>query len=224
MEKIDSHPLAWPAGWKRTLPQLRRGARFSKGEREYSSAPGGGSWMRKRQVTVADGCDRIMAALRKMGFNSWNVVVSTNVPTSRSGMPRSSAREPEDPGAAVYWRKDDADRRNCMAIDQYDRVADNLAAIAATLEAMAAIERHGGAEILNRAFTGFTALPGPGQTSRGWRSVFGWPEGENVSRMALEGAYRTARSENHPDKGGSAEAFQEVQRAYEQAKAELGMA
>ena len=38
-----------------------------------------------------------------------------------------------------------------MAIDAYTRTADNLAAVAATLEAMRAIERHGGAQILERA-------------------------------------------------------------------------
>jgi len=46
-----------------------------------------------------------------------------------------------------------------MAIDIYDTVAGNLAAVAATLDAMRAIERHGGAQILKRAFQGFKALP-----------------------------------------------------------------
>ncbi|KVD37855.1 hypothetical protein WJ41_22830 [Burkholderia ubonensis] len=60
-------------------------------------------------------------------------------------------------GVAVYWETR-AGARRVMAIDQYTRVADNLAAVAATLDAMRAIERHGGARILERAFTGFAAL------------------------------------------------------------------
>ena len=110
-----------------------------------------------------------------------------------------------------------------MAIDQYDRVADNLAAIAATLEAMRAIERHGGAQILERAFTGFTALPAPDH-QRPWREVLGipaLPENEAQAREVIEGAYRRLRSRYHPDKGGDAAAFSAVQAAYEQAITEL---
>src|SRR6185437_2928884 len=80
--------------------------------------------------------------------------------------PRSD-RTPSDPGVAVYWREGKNTR--CMAIDRYSRVPDNLAAIAATLDAMRAIERHGGAEILDRAFTGFVALPAPEQ----WFTILG---------------------------------------------------
>lgn len=45
-----------------------------------------------------------------------------------------------------------------IAIDADYRVRDNLAAIAATLEAMRAIERHGGARILERSFTWWSPL------------------------------------------------------------------
>jgi len=85
----------------------------------------------------------------------------------------------------------------CMAIDRYDRVADNLAAIAATLEAMRAIERHGGAEILDRAFTGFAALPQP-ETS--WWVILG--VAPNASCDEIEAAYRRLAMKHHPDRGG----------------------
>jgi hypothetical protein len=102
-------------------------------------------------------------------------------------------------------------------------VEHNLAAIAATLEAMRAIERHGGAEILDRAFTGFTALPPPVVGQRPWREVFGFAPDEEVSPLRLEGAYRTARGEAHPDRpGGSHEQFLAVQAAYEAGCRELG--
>ena len=53
------------------------------------------------------------------------------------------------------------------------QVEESLAAIAATLDAMRAIERHGGARVLERAFTGFTAVPAP-DARKHWREVFGF--------------------------------------------------
>jgi DnaJ-domain-containing protein 1 len=99
-----------------------------------------------------------------------------------------------------------------MAIDRYDRVADNLAAIAATLEAMRAIERHGGAEILDRAFTGFASLPASaGQGKREWWAVFG--VSANASDADIEAAYRRLAKERHPDTGGSDDAMAELNQA-----------
>lgn len=103
-------------------------------------------------------------------------------------------------GSFEWTDEDDGELRSawkpCMAIDRYDRVADNLAAIAATLDAMRAIERHGGAEILNRAFTGFAALPD--QASDAWWIVLGVPW--DASRPVIDDAYRHLRSVYHPDK------------------------
>jgi hypothetical protein len=87
------------------------------------------------------------------------------------GLPLSKQREPEDPGVAVYWKTDG--KSLVIAADCYTKIADNLAAVAATLDAMRAIERHGGAAILERAFTGFTALPAPMTGQKPWRDVLG---------------------------------------------------
>lgn len=87
-------------------------------------------------------------------------LVSSNLKLNMSGLPRSDQGEPTDPGVAVYWVTRKGERR-VMAIDIYNRVADNIAAVARTLEYMRGIERHGGASIQERAFTGFTALPPP---------------------------------------------------------------
>jgi len=203
---IPAYPLQWPTGWKRTSPAYRTRARFVKKERKYSSTPGvNSSWLQSKEISIADGVERVRAELSRMGILDDDLVISSNLELRLDGLPRSSQREPADPGIAVYWR--DAGETRCMAIDRYDRVADNLAAVAATLEAMRAIERHGGAEILNRAFTGFAALPGPG-SSEHWADV--------LDRVDPEGSYRRLRSQHHPDRGGSADEFLRVQRAYEQ--------
>lgn len=212
---INAYPLSWPEGWPRTPAPQRKVARFSRVDQNAIG------WAAHSRITIADGVNRCLLALQRFGASRDDIVVSTNVQTRLDGLPRSDAKEPQDPGAAVYWRtrRDKAPR--VMAIDIYTRVADNLAAIAATLEAMRAIERHGGAQILERAFTGFTALPDPNRT-KGWREVLGIPPGATATIEAVELAYRRLRSVNHPDKGGDATAFQELQRAYEEALAEIG--
>ncbi len=136
-----------------------------------------------------------MAELSRFNIPRSLIVISTNVPTRLDGTPRSDRPEPRDSGAAVYWGTKKGEQR-CMAIDRYERVADNLAAIAATLDAMRAIERHGGATILDRAFSGFAQLAAPEQPFQ----VLG--VSAHASKEEIERAYRLLASKHHPDKGG----------------------
>lgn len=197
---ITAYPLAWPPGWKRT--QARTRAKFSVGKtgmrtvwrngvqsQEYGS-------IGKGSVTIGEGTRRVMDELDRMGVADWDIVISTNLVLRNDGLPRSNQAEPHDPGVAVYWTPRGQKQQRCMAIDRYDRVADNLAAIAATLDAMRAIERHGGAVIMDRAFAGFTALPAPEQPFQ----VLG--VSATASKDEIERAYRRLASEHHPDKGG----------------------
>jgi hypothetical protein len=87
-----------------------------------------------------------------------------------------------------------------MAVDRYDRVADNLAAIAATLYAMRAIERHGGAEILERTFLGFAQLPE--RTGKSWRETLGFADDTMPSQAMIEDHFRSRAAEAHPDRPG----------------------
>lgn len=191
-EAVQAYPLQWPPGWRRMSSQQRTRAKFSKGERRYGE--GGSSWLSTKTLSVTDGVDRVLGELGRMGIRRDDIVISSNVPTRLDGLPRGDARVPDDPGVAVYWRKGKLTR--CMAVDRYDRVADNLAAIAATLEAMRAIERHGGAEILDRAFTGFTALPAPEQ----WFTILGVKA--TATRDEIEQAFRRLAMIHHPDRPG----------------------
>lgn len=211
---ISSYPLCWPVGWKRTSPFGRENGRFSRKESVYRPpAVAGGSGYRYTQtknLTVSDGVGRILESLERMWISRDDVIISTNVRTRLDGLPRSGEREPDDPGAAVYWRKGSKGQMRCMAIDRYATVADNLAAIAATLEAMRAIERHGGAEILNRTFTGFAALPEKAG-GRAWWDVLEVPSGAN--RETVETAFRRLARERHPDCGGSETQMAELNEA-----------
>jgi DnaJ domain len=185
----EAFPLTWPAGWKREHGKNR--ARFSKQTRQYGNE--GQSWSRKSELSIADGTQRVLKVLEQMGYNT-SVVISSNLQLRNDGLPRSNQSAPADPGVAVYWGR--GAKARCIAVDQYDRVADNLAAIAATLEAMRAIERHGGAAILDRAFTGFKALAAPEQP---WQ-VLGVKH--DASDDEIETAYRRLASDHHPDRGG----------------------
>lgn len=214
---IDAYPLQWPEGWPRTQAGQRERARFSKGERRYSDSSNS-SWVHHRELTIADGVSRVRQELDRIGVSSDDMILSTNAPTRLDGFPRSDARNPDDPGAAVYWRKKGANR--VMAIDRYDRLADNLAAIAATLEALRAVERHGGARILDRAFTGFTALPSPAR-KKTWREVLGIGP-EHVTLEQTRHVYRSLCMKRHPDRpGGSHDAMAELTAAMREAENEL---
>ncbi|MCY1166932.1 hypothetical protein D9M73_68860 [compost metagenome] len=189
------YPLQWPIGWKRTPAHRRETGRFSTKSYGRSS----------EEITVAGAVDRLLAELLRMAVGEDDVTISSNVQPTLRGRPRSGERKPEDPGVAVYWRDMGKDR--CMAIDRYTDVAQNIAALAATIEAMRAIERHGGAAILDRAFTGFTALPAPivAGMKRPWREVlqFITPNGQTVEEV--QARYRALVSEHHPDKGPESE-------------------
>jgi len=95
----------------------------------------------------------------------------------------------------------------------------NIAALTATIEAMRAIERHGGAIVLERAFTGFTALPAPivAGMKRHWREVLGVEPTGTVTAADVRQLYRHWASLHHPDKGGSTEKMAELNQAREDA-------
>jgi len=200
---MTNYPLSWPSGWKRTQSYARKDANF-KSFRE--------------RLSVADGAERVLHSLGMMGVRETDVIISTNVQPTLSGRPRSSQAEPSDPGVAVYWKGKNDKIHKVLAVDRYTKVADNLAAVAATLEAMRAIERHGGAMILERAFIGFTALPAPNT----WRSVFGYIENAVISPERLKADYRELCKKHHPDHGGSEAKMQELNWAMGEAEKELG--
>ena len=199
---MTRYPLTWPDGWRRWMKPRLRG-KFRKGN------------LGAVEVSIAEGTHRVLEQLQRMGVNENDVLISTNVKVRLDGLPRSDQPEPKDPGVAVYWEQGGGKPPKVMAIDQYDRTADNLAAIAATLEAMRAIERHGGAVILERAFMGFDALPSPND----WRHVLGFDQ--TPTRQAAKERYLELAKKRHPDAGGSETAMKELNAAWDSAQREL---
>ncbi len=208
---ISAYPLTWPPGWERTASECRAVGKF--GTTKLSKV---GSWRSVQSITIAEATQRLRAELERMGVRDDDLVLSTNLRLRLDGLPRSDQAQPADPGAAVYWADPWTVAPRCMAIDRYTKVEQNIAALAATIEAMRSIERHGGAVVLERAFTGFAALPPPAAAGarRHWREVLGFkPEG-TVTAADVQQMYRHYASLYHPDRqGGDAAKMAELNRA-----------
>ncbi len=205
----EAYPLSWPTAWPRTAAEKRKRARFYRLERRDSFA----TTKTKGAMTVAGALSRLSGELSRAGAKS--VVISTNVELRRDGAPYSNRRDPADPGVAVYFVLQG--RQVCIPCDLWDRVADNLTAVASTIDALRGIERWGAKAMVDAAFSGFRALPETaGASSRPWYDVLG--VSPHASPDAIRLAYRAAVARTHPDNpGGSRDEFEAVVAAFRQA-------
>jgi hypothetical protein len=90
-----------------------------------------------------------------------------------------------------------------LACDQYTRLPDNMAAIAAHIAALRAIERYGVGTV-EQVFAGYAALPAQGQTGRNaWYEILDL-DPHIATPATIESAYRREAKRVHPDlPGGS---------------------
>ena len=195
---IESYPLYWPEGRKKTRSYNRESARFDT------------SFARARDNIVRE------IELLCGRYTKSNSIISTNVPLRRDGLPLAGHRVPDDTGVAVYFTY--KGKQVCFACDRWKNIADNMQAIAKTIEALRGIARWGTGDMLEAAFRGFAALPDH-TNARSWREVLG--VAPTSPRNDVHSAYMRLRSEHHPDKGGNASRFAEVQAAWESAQREL---
>lgn len=198
-EPIEAFPLCWPAGRPRTPSCRRESARFDT------------SFARARDNIVRE-IEMLTGTRRGFGHRA-AIIISTDIPLRRDGLPLANQRKPDDVGVAVYFTYKKQQR--CFACDRWNAVEDNMQAIAKTIEALRGIARWGTGDMLDAAFTGFTALPAPNAT-RDWWEVLG------VARTAslddLRAAYRRAASAAHPDRGGSNDQMARVNAAWAKAQ------
>jgi hypothetical protein len=206
---VQRFPLQWPAGWKRTPRHQQRRARF--GARSHATG-----WSKQRALTIGDALGRVSGELRRLGVLDGDWLVSSDLRVRLDGLPYSNQAEPADRGVAVYFRLNRQDR--VLACDTWDRIADNLAAIAAHIECLRGIDRYGVGS-LDQAFTGYTALPPKGTT---WRTTLGFAPDQAVTRAEVEAAFRAHARHVHPDvEGGSHDAMTSLTEARAEALAEL---
>ncbi|WP_428398215.1 DnaJ domain-containing protein [Marinobacter salarius] len=196
---VDAYPLHWPSRYPRTSPEDRRQARFHNGQKPLTVAV---AMSRLRQEI-----DTYYTIAKPRRLDPDQVVVSSDIPLRNDGQPASGRRPPEDPGVAVYITLDGVPR--VFPCDVWDREADNIAAIAAHLNAMRGIERWGvGGGTAH--YTGFAALEH--QPELKWYDVLGCDP--DASAEIVKIAYNRARKAAHPDHGGTDEEFHQVQQAY----------
>jgi hypothetical protein len=198
-------PLAWPEGWKRKASWQRKSAsRFN--------------------TTFAQARGELLNELRLLGAKS--VVISSNMAVRNDGLPyaETARRKIEDPGVAVYFAR--GDRRLVMARDVFTTVHDNLRSIGLAIAALRTMERHGGGDLMDRAFDGFAALPPPSSSPPAgtWRDVLG-PIPPHLSAATtlelVEQRFRDKARQHHPDRGGDVGAMTLLNLAIVEARREL---
>jgi hypothetical protein len=196
------YPLAWPAGRPRTRAPAR--ARFG----DPRAASGRLSLDRAKKRLLAQ-----LEAMTRTGlaYRTTEIILSTNIRYTASGTrdQNVSRKDPDDVGVALYFNLDD--RPYVLACDRWDSIADNIAAIAAHIDALRGQERWGVAD-LAQAFAGHMALPSQAESApEQWWQVLG------VSRTAsiaeIEAAWRKLAPAAHPDTGGSDAAMSRIKAA-----------
>jgi hypothetical protein len=186
---IEAYPLAWPVGWPRRESWRRSASRY--------------------EVEFAKARDHLLNELRLS--HARDVVISSNVPLRRDGLPLANMREPSDPGVAVYWTghgKGGASEPRVIACDVWRTVRENLRALGLAVEAIRSLERTGASEILDRAYAGFARLPA---SADHW-GVLGIPKGS--SRAAIDARFRELARSHHPDRGGDPAVMASINAAY----------
>lgn len=168
----EAYPLQWPSGRPRT---------------SYPSHSKFGSRSIEQAVTI------LRNEIGRLGGSG--VVISTNTKLRLDGLPYSKQAQPTDKGVAVYFTY--RSRSMCFACDRWDKVQDNIYAIAMTIEALRGIERWGSGDMVQQAFTGFVALPAPPSP---W-DVLGVKPGSTPAE--IEAAFRDKAKHCHPDAGGN---------------------
>ena len=195
-------------GWRRTPANKRAfSASFSKTIKATTGK-------RQTKVTGNEATGRLERQIELLGGEG--ATLSTNIRLRLDGRPDSRLEDPSDPGAAIYFRF--KGKATVLACDSYVRVADNIAALAAHIDALRRIERYGVGTI-EQALAGYKALPA--DTAANWRTVFGFGAKSRPSADQVDTAYKTAAKQHHPDLGGSDMAMAHLNRARDYALAEL---
>lgn len=193
---MEAYPLQWPVGRGRTSKYDRQWGNLNK-------MPAG----RIRTLLINE--------LRLMDVRDF--VISSNVQVRRDGLPYAGQKDPEDPGVVLYFKRKGVDI--AISCDAWMKVDANLRAIGMTVEAIRGMERWGTEEMVDRAFTGFKALPETAIVTpyqkRAWHEVL--EVLPTASPELIRAAYRQKALKCHPDHGGTPEEFRELQDALKEA-------
>lgn len=197
MSAIEAYPLCWPEGFARTARPRKSG---------FGNVG--------RGLTLYGARAEIEDEIRRL--RGHDIIISTNMRIRRDGGVYSNEKEPTDSGVAVYFNR--KGKQLVFACDRWATVKENCHAIVLSIEAMRGTERWGVSDMLERAFTGFAALPPP---TSDWYRILGVTEDADFEDVRT--AYRKAIAMNHPDRQGSHERAIELNGAWEAAQRHFGV-
>lgn len=225
MANETAYPLYWPKGTKRTPAGERRtDAPFTIGERVTLTEKREDGKVyelpvqrrRTKAVGLPVAVDRLEDQLQRLGAEA--VVLSTNLELRLNGLPRAGQKDPQDPGAAVWFNLNK--KRMVFACDKWTRVADNIAAVAAHIRAIRSVENYGVGTI-EQAFAGYRALE-DFTTGLPWKRVLGFPDDSHPTLAEVEAKWKSRMKEVHPRmQGESSQQASQLNVAMQQARAEL---
>lgn len=175
-------PLSWPVGWPRLQQQPKRS--------QFKIASIFNAWrLIEQEVRLLRGVE---------------LIISTNIPLRKDGLPYGQG-DPEDVGAAVYFKLDGRDI--AFACDKWETVGENLYAIGRHIEAMRAQERWGVGR-RDQAFQGYKLLPG----ENWWDVLQCSPQSKKTE---VKKKYLELIAKHHPDRGGNTQDAARINAAYQ---------
>lgn len=202
------YPLSWPKDRPRKAPHMRQhGIYKSDG----------------RPITTAVAMDRLDTEVHRLGGR--DAMLSSNIELRLDGRPRSGTAQPADPGVCLYFTL--GGKPMVMACDTFSKVEQNIAALAAHIEATRKIARLGVATA-EEALQAFAALPPPSTIqlpagTRPWREVLnfgaGWPE--RMSKLEARDWVSRRRRALAIEHQGDESKLQELNIAHDAAMEEL---
>lgn len=210
IEGVSAYPLSWPKGWRRTVPHLRKDGAEFKGGDPYQMIGTEKKYVGRKMITFDRARRLLMEELDRLKATS--ITLSTDIPLRLDGTPRADAfRAKMDPGIAVYFML--KGKQMVMAQDGYDNVAANTRSMGLAIVAMRQLERHGGGTMMERAFSGFAALPPPADMvpRRPWWEVFRYSadpaERELLTFPEVKARFHALAKKHHPDNAGGSQAL-----------------
>lgn len=184
---MNTTPTAYPLTWPSSWPRTE----FAR--RETS----------RMKSTLPAALKNLRSEINLLGGK--NLILSSNATLGND--------RPAESGVCAYFIRDG--ENVAIPCDRWKTLAENIQAIAKTVEALRGIERWGAKHMVKAAFRGFAALPEK-SSSRTFYDVLGLQTGP-LTISALNAAFRTRAKLCHPDHGGSDAQMAEINEAYDQA-------